>query len=146
MTIELLFELFFLGFSIFSILLFAFFIIALIRTRINPELLLPLMDDPNSLFLDIMFNSQNQINETKQTPITEKELSILPKIQLTKEHFQKMENFLKNQLEGRCCICLEKFNEGDNITTLPCFHIFHSSCIQTWLNMNKVCPLCKTWK
>ncbi len=33
-----------------------------------------------------------------------------------------------------CIICLEEYQEGEKIKTLPCKHLFHSACIQAWLN------------
>lgn len=44
---------------------------------------------------------------------------------------------------NKCLICLEDFKVGDNLTTLPCFHYFHESCIGTWLDSHVTCPLCK---
>ncbi|KAH3708536.1 hypothetical protein DPMN_067989 [Dreissena polymorpha] len=34
-----------------------------------------------------------------------------------------------------CHICLETYNTGDRLKTLPCFHDFHSSCIDQWLSV-----------
>nr|GMC92527.1 probable E3 ubiquitin-protein ligase RHY1A [Ipomoea batatas] len=45
--------------------------------------------------------------------------------------------------EWRCSICLEEFSKGVNITTLPCSHRFHHSCIATWLERQASCPLCR---
>lgn len=42
-----------------------------------------------------------------------------------------------------CIICLEEYSEGDKIRTLPCKHLFHSTCIQAWLNRKHFCPICK---
>ena len=49
-----------------------------------------------------------------------------------------------------CSICLEEFSEQDPIsyiTPLPCrdttLHIFHTSCIKSWLRKENKCPLCK---
>ncbi|KAM4040449.1 uncharacterized protein ACNLHF_011778 [Anomaloglossus baeobatrachus] len=44
---------------------------------------------------------------------------------------------------GSCVICLTEFEIGENITELQCKHIFHQSCIVTWLQSNPSCPLCR---
>ena len=46
--------------------------------------------------------------------------------------------------EKKCVICLEEFQNGDEKTTLPCFHIFHPNCINQWLKKHDNCPICKT--
>ena len=43
----------------------------------------------------------------------------------------------------KCIICLENYVNGDDSITLPCIHIFHTSCIKTWLKENSLCPICK---
>eukprot|EP00164_Ancoracysta_twista_P003906 GFYU01005236.1.p1 GENE.GFYU01005236.1~~GFYU01005236.1.p1 ORF type:complete len:312 (-),score=37.64 GFYU01005236.1:274-1209(-) len=42
----------------------------------------------------------------------------------------------------RCRICLAKFRGGVMVKTIPCMHQFHSECIDQWLSINSVCPLC----
>lgn len=42
-----------------------------------------------------------------------------------------------------CCICLTDYDEGETVRELPCTHIYHQSCIDTWLEVNTLCPLCK---
>lgn len=42
-----------------------------------------------------------------------------------------------------CCICLSEFEDIETLTVLPCTHIFHQPCIESWLNKNNQCPLCK---
>jgi len=42
-----------------------------------------------------------------------------------------------------CCICLNDFEEGDKVRSLPCLHKFHVQCIDEWLKLNKVCPIDK---
>ena len=42
-----------------------------------------------------------------------------------------------------CSICLEKINDKCNNLKLKCAHIFHNDCINTWLNTNNKCPLCR---
>ena len=40
---------------------------------------------------------------------------------------------------------MESFKEGDKVTALPCDerHYFHSSCILSWSERYRNCPLCK---
>lgn len=42
-----------------------------------------------------------------------------------------------------CTICLEEFREGHVRRTLPCFHSFHSLCVDRWLRRSGKCPICK---
>lgn len=42
-----------------------------------------------------------------------------------------------------CQICMEDFAEGDELRTLPCFHLFHSKCVDQWLKVNSICPTCR---
>ena len=43
-----------------------------------------------------------------------------------------------------CNICLEDFECGERRKCLPCLHGFHEKCIDQWLGLNGVCPVCKT--
>ena len=42
-----------------------------------------------------------------------------------------------------CLICRASFCVGEEIKSLPCFHTYHSDCIDAWLRVNKVCPVCQ---
>jgi len=44
---------------------------------------------------------------------------------------------------SECCICLQKYEEGDEMVTLPCLHFFHQDCIIPWLKSNCNCPIDK---
>lgn len=45
-----------------------------------------------------------------------------------------------------CSICVEDFKAGDKCKRLPCSisHIFHATCVDTWLMKSRFCPLCRT--
>lgn len=43
-----------------------------------------------------------------------------------------------------CAICMEDFKEGDELKTLPCLHMYHGHCIDSWLQRDNSCPICKT--
>ncbi|XP_020204854.1 probable E3 ubiquitin-protein ligase HIP1 [Cajanus cajan] len=46
--------------------------------------------------------------------------------------------------EEKCAICLEVYEDGDEIGKLDlCIHIFHVQCIKQWLMQRNVCPICK---
>lgn len=40
-----------------------------------------------------------------------------------------------------CSICLDHIHK--NKKTLICSHSFHKQCIDNWLNVNSVCPICR---
>ncbi|KAL4576704.1 hypothetical protein LXL04_012802 [Taraxacum kok-saghyz] len=43
-----------------------------------------------------------------------------------------------------CSICLADYKPPDVLRLLPeCSHLFHSSCIDTWLKMHPTCPVCR---
>lgn len=43
-----------------------------------------------------------------------------------------------------CCICLAKYAHNDELRELPCSHCFHKDCVDKWLKINALCPLCKS--
>ncbi|KAL6661938.1 hypothetical protein ACP70R_001322 [Stipagrostis hirtigluma subsp. patula] len=44
----------------------------------------------------------------------------------------------------QCVICRVEFEEGESLVGLPCKHSYHSECINQWLQLNKVCPMCSS--
>ena len=47
-----------------------------------------------------------------------------------------------------CSVCLQDFEEGETVRTLPCLHHFHLACVDPWLKQRgrslAACPVCKT--
>ena len=90
------------------------------------------MDSHNNLN-DII---ERMLHYSRENPTDEAILSELPENQI--DDIKKLDNDKKN-----CVICMEDFKNGDISTNLPCLHMFHTNCIQTWLNTQNTCPICK---
>ncbi|KAK9698084.1 hypothetical protein RND81_08G081200 [Saponaria officinalis] len=53
----------------------------------------------------------------------------------------------ERQISGEdavCCICLANYGNNDELRELPCSHLFHKDCVDKWLKINALCPLCKS--
>ncbi|KAF0935444.1 hypothetical protein E2562_032693 [Oryza meyeriana var. granulata] len=45
---------------------------------------------------------------------------------------------------SECAVCISEFQEEERVRLLPsCLHVFHVDCIDTWLQGNANCPLCR---
>ena len=77
------------------------------------------------------------------TPKADKKLIRLATVQY--RYKRKVFESILLEDDDRCCpICILDFEENDNITMLPCSHLFHSKCVTTWLNEHQACcPMCK---
>lgn len=66
---------------------------------------------------------------------------------LSPEDVQKISTreFTANDKDSQCCICNDDYTIGETIKILPCnhHHIFHPTCIDSWLQVNASCPLCR---
>eukprot|EP00465_Bigelowiella_longifila_P001774 CAMPEP_0185253420 /NCGR_PEP_ID=MMETSP1359-20130426/2177_1 /TAXON_ID=552665 /ORGANISM="Bigelowiella longifila, Strain CCMP242" /LENGTH=306 /DNA_ID=CAMNT_0027835795 /DNA_START=245 /DNA_END=1165 /DNA_ORIENTATION=- len=46
-------------------------------------------------------------------------------------------------MNSRCVICMEDFEQGEELKLLPCGHGFHPACIDPWLqDHSERCPIC----
>ena len=43
-----------------------------------------------------------------------------------------------------CTICIREFEEGDTLSVLPCDHRFCPECIERWLQLSPLCPVCRS--
>ena len=50
----------------------------------------------------------------------------------------------RNSFEGSSCnICMEDYENGDELAKLPCGHKFHLNCSTSWINTRRSCPVCR---
>lgn len=67
-----------------------------------------------------------------------------PVVRATESSIKKLEDVIVGDRErGPCPVCLENFTVGSHVTRMPCSHVFHRTCILSWLNKSHVCPLCR---
>lgn len=59
----------------------------------------------------------------------------LPRVVINEQH-EKHEGLA-------CAICKEVLHIGTEVNQLPCFHLYHPSCILPWLSTRNSCPLCR---
>ncbi|XP_073009991.1 probable E3 ubiquitin-protein ligase XERICO [Typha latifolia] len=44
-----------------------------------------------------------------------------------------------------CSVCLSRFEAESVVNRLPCGHLFHKACLETWLDYHHAtCPLCRS--
>lgn len=44
---------------------------------------------------------------------------------------------------GACSVCLGELELDEEVRKLPCGHVFHRPCIDSWLGRSTVCPMCR---
>jgi hypothetical protein len=52
----------------------------------------------------------------------------------------KSEDSEGTQAERQCAICLNELREGERVANMKCKHVFHSGCLEQWLEKRKQCP------
>lgn len=52
--------------------------------------------------------------------------------------------YIEGEVTESCSICFEDFKNKEMIGSVPCSHKFHKFCLDKWLKVNNICPLCRT--
>lgn len=55
-----------------------------------------------------------------------------------------LENKFQEIKNTECTICIDDCKDSQLLRILPCNHILHSNCVDTWLMQKKTCPSCRT--
>ena len=78
-----------------------------------------------------------EIGDVKKKGLSSSEIGLLP----TKE-YKAVECDMPEQNKA-CNVCLCDYENGDKQRILPCFHEYHTRCIDKWLKNNANCPVCR---
>lgn len=68
---------------------------------------------------------------------------MLVAVETAKTTYNHLTNDWFDRLPQVCCICLSKYANKDELRQFPCSHFFHKRCIDKWMKINELCPLCK---
>ena len=44
---------------------------------------------------------------------------------------------------NKCPVCLEPYEFAEDVRLLPCFHQFHTVCVDHWFEAHNTCPVCR---
>tara|TARA_B110000208_G_C11783628_1_gene434766 strand:- start:489 stop:806 length:318 start_codon:yes stop_codon:yes gene_type:complete len=88
------------------------------------------------LLLYIIINTCN-VRRNQEIPIIDV-LDINNKIK-----FRTITNNQDKYNQKNCVICLNNYSFGAEVKILKCGHLFHVDCIDKWLNIVNICPICK---
>ncbi|KAG8365731.1 hypothetical protein BUALT_Bualt17G0002400 [Buddleja alternifolia] len=90
--------------------------------------------DPDELSYEELL-ALGDVVGTESRGLSAETISSLPSINYTSQG-------IREGSSDSCVICRLDYEDGDTLTVLSCKHSYHSECINNWLQINKVCPVC----
>ena len=90
--------------------------------------------------VSIQIKSKNDTHEGRAR-ISKRSMSDLSTIHESMERSKLLGSF--ENMDAVCVICLGSYKEGQKLFLLNCGHVYHESCILTWLDDEKCCPVCR---
>ncbi|KAL4500566.1 hypothetical protein ABPG72_002990 [Tetrahymena utriculariae] len=84
----------------------------------------------------------NQLTYLKRSHQTNIDIQNIMNLQLTSfvYHLSSQKD-LENGTHAECFICLNTYEEQDELCKTKCGHVFHKNCMQAWVSKNQVCPI-----
>jgi hypothetical protein len=108
----------------------------------------------NNEIFDIMSIFSNQLNNPTtffQQLIQQEDVQVsanptdIQSLKVVKYHeLKKNEKYIKSSMGNTCNICLDDYQDEDEVRILKCEHLYHTKCIDRWLTSSNKCPVCKS--
>ncbi|KAG6605223.1 putative E3 ubiquitin-protein ligase XERICO, partial [Cucurbita argyrosperma subsp. sororia] len=57
---------------------------------------------------------------------------------------EEFDGLREEEEEGDCSVCCEALKGEEEVSRIPCGHVYHKCCILKWVQMSNSCPLCRT--
>lgn len=92
------------------------------------------MDNNTNIDVDGMLKKNSELSEAGLTLVT---INAIPTMK-----FEKAKQKTNELDKIECCICLQPFNDGEDLRLLYCFHRYHKHCVDEWLKKKSQCPNC----
>ncbi|CAA3009392.1 E3 ubiquitin ligase BIG BROTHER-related [Olea europaea subsp. europaea] len=90
--------------------------------------------DPDELSYEELL-ALGEVVGTESRGLTADTIASLPSVNYKSQSIQ-------DGSSDSCIICRLDYEDGDTLTLLSCKHSYHPECINNWLRINKVCPVC----
>ncbi|XP_010536257.1 PREDICTED: E3 ubiquitin-protein ligase RNF181-like [Tarenaya hassleriana] len=99
--------------------------------------------EPNGIVLDLLFDLDEALAmPIVHRPSTESNAIVLVTDQVVESTLEKMPTVYPDRYA--CLVCMEYVDPGIGGKRTQCGHVYHSSCIATWLSCSgRSCPLCR---
>ncbi|KAJ4842830.1 hypothetical protein Tsubulata_033649 [Turnera subulata] len=94
--------------------------------------------DSNSTYLRCLIDSSFDLDEALTLPESSPDQQITTANSLVAE----MPTVLPDE-DSICSICMEGFSPDIGGKRVSCGHVYHATCISSWLSRYDSCPLCR---
>ncbi|KAL4468697.1 hypothetical protein ABPG74_005200 [Tetrahymena malaccensis] len=84
----------------------------------------------------------NQLTYLKRSNQTNLDIQYIMNNQLISYFYRvSSQKNLENATHTECYICLNTYEEQEELCKTKCGHVFHKNCLQAWISQNQVCPI-----
>ncbi|KAH0973919.1 hypothetical protein GBA52_015818 [Prunus armeniaca] len=94
--------------------------------------------------LSIALGTQTQAEEAAVREPLDQAAALLRPKPASKASVEALEKLVfDGEVDYQCVVCMEEMVRGDQVTCLPCSHVFHGNCVIKWLKLSHTCPVCR---